>query len=144
MTRDTILTLTGPALSEAVARHVMRWRRIPSEAMNSTASVWEDPRDKSRWFLIPCRPMPKRDQGFFGIVAETWEPHQDMGAAWMVWTVAPGDEKTLRASSDRFQAVIDAGEPVDAESAELAICRAALLAALTPADAVGSGASVLA
>jgi hypothetical protein len=76
MDRDTILSLVGPVLSEAAAKHVMGWRRIvQSEGMNRTGSVWED--GKKDWFLIPRRPLPKRDQGLFAIVAETWEPHRD-------------------------------------------------------------------
>ena len=31
MTRDEILSLSGPALSEAVAEHVMGWERMPND-----------------------------------------------------------------------------------------------------------------
>jgi hypothetical protein len=80
MDRDPILSLTGPQLSEAVAQHVMRWRRIvQSEDMNRTGTVWEDAH--KQWYLIPRRQLPKRDQGLFGIVAETWEPHRDRRCA---------------------------------------------------------------
>jgi hypothetical protein len=104
----------------------MRWQKIPvSEGVGRTGSVWADA--NREWRLIPRLPMPKREQGFFGIVAETWEPHQDLRAARMVFMAAPGDKKTLRSSGNRFYACIDDGDLVEAESPELAVCRAALL-----------------
>jgi hypothetical protein len=91
--------------------------------------TWEDA--KKNWYLIPHGPpMPVADAKLFGIVAEVWEPHQDMRAAWQVFMAAPGDEKTLRYWSNRFYACIDEGDLVEAESPEVAVCQASLLAAL--------------
>jgi len=129
MTRDTIFSLTGPALSEAVALHIMGWqRKCQSEAMECTGSLWEDA--KKNWFLIPRIPLPKRDQGLFAIVAETWEPHRDIRAAWQVFMASPGDRKTLQVAGNRFCAVIDDGGFVEGESPEVAVCRTSLLAVL--------------
>jgi hypothetical protein len=92
--------------------------------------AWAD--DKNVWRLIPRRPLDKRGEGLMAIVAETWEPHRDMRAAWQVFMAAPGDEKILRSCNNRFYAAIDEGDLVEAASPELAVCRAALLAVLQP------------
>jgi len=96
--------------------------------MERTGSIWAD--DKKNWYLIPRMPLPKRDQGLFAIVAETWEPHRDIRAAWQVWMATPGDKKTLRSCTNRFHACIDEGDLVEAGSPEVAVCRASLLAVL--------------
>src|SRR5450755_4358870 len=101
MTRDHILSPTGPALSEAVAEHVMGWRRLcQAEIVDRLGSTWAD--EKNNWHLIPRRPLDKRGEGLMAIVAETWEPHRDLRAAWQVWMAAPGDKKTLRSWGSRF------------------------------------------
>jgi hypothetical protein len=129
MTHETILSLTGPALSGAVAEHVMGWRKLcQAEIVDRMGSTWAD--DKNVWRLIPRRPLDKRGDGLMAIVAETWEPHRDLRAAWMVFVAAPGDKKTIRTWGRRFFACIDEGDLVEAELPEVAVCRASLLAVL--------------
>jgi hypothetical protein len=141
MDHPTIVSLTGPALSEAVAAHAMGWQRLcQAPIVNNMGSVWAD--EKNNWYLIPRRPVSERDAGLFGIVAKVWEPLRDIRAAWEVFMAAPGDTKTLQVRDNRFFACIDEGDLVEAASPEVAVCRASLFAVLAPVGAVGAGASV--
>jgi hypothetical protein len=135
MTRDTIQSLTGAALSEAVAEHVMGWRRLcQAEMVDRLGSTWAD--EKNNWHLIPRLPLDKRGEGLMAIVAETWEPHRDLRAAWQVFMASPGDKKTFRSCNNRFYALIDEGDLAEAESPEVAVCRASLLAVLATENAL--------
>lgn len=127
MTRAAILTLTGPPLSEAVAEHVMGWqRKCLSEAAQRMGSTWAGADDN--WHFIPCRAVRPGDAKLFDIVAPVWEPHRDIRAAWEVFMAVPGEKKTLRSLNGRFYAAVDDGDLVEAETPELAICRASILA----------------
>lgn len=80
MNHDEILALSGPQLSEAVARHVMGWKPVVLGCnFEEAGSVWDA---GGKWKLIPRVPFRQKDGGLFAIVAEVWEPHADLGSAW--------------------------------------------------------------
>ena len=142
MTRDEINALAGHALAEAVAEHVMRWQRVVAgDAVNRCGSVWAD--EKNAWRIIPVAMIRESAGTLFGIVAEVWEPHKDMRHAWQVFMEAPGQVKRLHFEDGKYHAMIgpsswgpdgDMGgcdEYIHGRP-ELALCRAALLAAMSP------------
>lgn len=140
MSKDEILALSGYALSEAIAIHVMRWQRVATaENVNRVGSTWAAP--DGAWYFIPHRELRPQATGLLDIVAETWEPHKDIKAAWKIvdW-IGMHDRVhwhiTGHACANRFAVIAD-GESVlkssFAESAliETAILHAALLAVLS-------------
>lgn len=141
MTRDEILSLSGHALSEAVAQHVMRWQRVyVAENVNRLGSTWDD--GKGNWRFIPHRELRPQAHGLLGIVAETWEPHGDIRAAWTVLESIALENRVhtsiISTGAEHRVEIIADGESwlTSARSvsilAQEAICRAALLAVLTP------------
>jgi hypothetical protein len=132
MTKEEIRELSGPPLSEAVAEHVMRWQRLhTAPGVERRGSTWADA--AKNWHLIPHGPpLRPADAGLFGIVAEVWEPHCDMRAAWQVFMAVSGKKKTLQVRDGRFYAVVDEGDLIEGETPEIAICRTSLLAVLAP------------
>lgn len=147
MTREEILSLSGHALSKAVAIHVMGWSRI------NLGNIWtpvfkyecndqageQDAIKKAMTdpcYFIPTD--PPTDPVPIGIEKETWEPNKDIRAAWDVFQNRRN--KPLKERTAFFRELgellhqIFGSPPVNGvwPDAPDIICRAALLSVMTP------------
>lgn len=135
MTREEILSLSGPALSEAVAEHLMGWKRVDPGHFRDAAGA--------NYFTQ-------------GAGDGNWQPHNDMRAAMQVIEAVDKHVKIVFSARRGFEG-LDHGEdgswrvgfaphsdfaadtsyPVESMSLAEAICRAALLAVLAIEPAPG-------
>ncbi len=127
MNREEILALSGPKLSEAVARHVMGWKPVVLGNYEDVGSVWDA---GGKWKLIPRIPFRQKDGGLFAIVAEVWEPHAVVDDA--IGIVTENDTLVFMCARGVWSASWDNETrkgPLGSTGDNLAslICRAALL-----------------
>lgn len=131
MTKDEIMQLTGPALSNAVAEHVMRWRRMPVCGDDEMGAIWADA--SNQWRLVPIKPIRPGDVNLINIACLLWEPHTKAGDAMPCLKTFNSWQITQDAFLAGFVQVWRGGrlgktDFVCSDEMPTAICRAALLA----------------
>ncbi len=142
MTREEILSLSGIALSEAVAQHVMGWKRVVSEITDRLGSVWEDAAGK--YHIVLHRALRPNGLSLLGVIAKPWEPHKDIRAAWNVvekmkeqgsscmicrWIGSSVSFYPARMPDDAKNNLVGCPDEIGVPTN---ICQAALLSSLTP------------